>query len=163
MLTSQVKSLYSTESLKLYLTHLPMQRDSSDAEVPQQQRHPLGCVTRAAENNKGVPGQLVQDGNQVAVLLAKPRAKLTEYKTASASHKHNCQPMVNTCTRVHPTLYLDGIKMQYCCSLSTVEYFVDTAHFTGSFKAALSSFWTCKHMTEGQGKATLAAAYYCPP
>lgn len=36
----------------LYLSHLAMKRDSSDAKVPQQQRHPLGIVTRAAENYK---------------------------------------------------------------------------------------------------------------
>lgn len=38
--------------LKLYLTHLAMKGDSSDAKVPQQQRHPLGIVTRAAEDDK---------------------------------------------------------------------------------------------------------------
>lgn len=58
-------------SVKLYLTHLSVQRDGGDAEVPQQQRHPLGAVTRAAEDYEGVTSQLVQDGHQVTVLKVK--------------------------------------------------------------------------------------------
>lgn len=53
---------------ELYLTHLAMQRDGGDAQVPEHQRHPLGVVTRAAKNHEGVPSQFVQDGNQVTVL-----------------------------------------------------------------------------------------------
>lgn len=53
---------------ELYLTHLAMKGDSSDAKVPQQQRHPLGVVTCAAENHERIAGKLVQDGHQVAVL-----------------------------------------------------------------------------------------------
>lgn len=45
-----------------------MKRDSSDAQVPQHQRHPLGVVARAAENDERVTGQLIKDGHQVTVL-----------------------------------------------------------------------------------------------
>lgn len=60
--------VYVCSSEAVYLSHLAMKRDSSDAKVPQQQRHPLGIVTRAAEYYKRVACQLVQDGDQVTVL-----------------------------------------------------------------------------------------------
>lgn len=68
---------FKTKSVSLYLTHLSMKRDGGDAEVPQHQRHPLGVVARAAENNEGVTRQLVQDGHQVTVLHRKNFFKST--------------------------------------------------------------------------------------
>lgn len=59
---------YTIFNVKIYLTHLAMERNCSDAKVPQQQCHPLSIVTCAAENNEGVSSQIVQDGHQVTVL-----------------------------------------------------------------------------------------------
>lgn len=49
-----------------------MQGDGSDAQVSEQQRHPLGIVTRTAEDHEGVPSQLVDDGHQVTILETQP-------------------------------------------------------------------------------------------
>lgn len=49
-----------------------MQGDGSDAQVPEQQCHTLGIVTRTAEDHEGVPSQLVDDGHQVTILETQP-------------------------------------------------------------------------------------------
>lgn len=54
-----------------------MQRDSSDAEVSEQQRHPLSVVTRAAENHEGISSQFIENRNQIAIL--------------KHTHKNKCQ------------------------------------------------------------------------
>lgn len=73
------------EQSELYLTHLSMKGDGSDAQVPQHQRHPLGVVARAAKNHEGVPGQLVQNGHQVTVLQHDTQFKHTTRKKKEKS------------------------------------------------------------------------------
>lgn len=57
-----------------------MERDRCDAEISQQQCQPLGIVARAAENDEGVAGKFVQDGNQVTVLQRKCTGTLKKIK-----------------------------------------------------------------------------------
>lgn len=57
-----------SDHLSVYLSHLSVERDGCDAQVSEQERHPLGVITGAAENHEGVPSQFIQDRNQITVL-----------------------------------------------------------------------------------------------
>ena len=77
-----------------HLAHLPVQGDGGDPQVPEQQRHPLGVVARAAEDHEGVAGQLVQNGHQIAVLQENRGFNEQDLKLIHRVEPHLC-PEIN--------------------------------------------------------------------
>jgi hypothetical protein len=87
-----------------------MQGDGSDAQVPKQQCHTLGIVTRTAKDHEGVPSQLVDDGHQVTILETQPvnlQSNTNHTQLLTSQRQMTLIPLEH---QTSSTLYLEGMK-----------------------------------------------------